>query len=292
MPNELTKSNKSTNLKEYLMSPASQDAIARVAVGNIAPSRLASLALLAAKDEKLRNCTPESWLKVLLDCAKYGLEPLLGRVYIIPYGNEAQCQLGYLGLIDIIRRNESIASIVAETVWEGDEFTVEYGTEPKFKHVPKFAPQKDRNNFKFVYALAKFKDGTFQPCVMTKDEIEIVRTKSSKASNSPAWKDYYNEMAKKVVLRRLCKMLPITLEAAEAIQKDDERFFASPTEPELAPPLNELQRAHKAVVEKAVNAKKQAEIIEVAMNAIPAPSEPEDDDDFWDEHKMEMEGEA
>jgi len=59
--------------------------------------------------------------------------------------------------------------------------------------------------------------------VLSKDDVEHIRKKSSKAPNSPAWQNYPGEMAKKCAIRRLCKTLPLTIEAQEAIEQDDHR---------------------------------------------------------------------
>ncbi len=51
---------------------------------------------------------------------------------------------------------------------------------------------------------------------MSVDDIQNVRTNYSKASNSKAWKNSFDEMAKKVVLRRLCKHIDCDFESVEA----------------------------------------------------------------------------
>ena len=53
---------------------------------------------------------------------------------------------------------------------------------------------------------------------MSKTEIEHTRNAFSKASNSKAWKESYGEMAKKTVLRRLCKLIDLNFDTAEAMQ--------------------------------------------------------------------------
>jgi recombination protein RecT len=156
-----------------------------------------------------------------VDCARFGIDPSFGRAYIIPYANEAELQLGYLGLIELAKRSGEIKSITAELVQEEDDFEVEFGTNPKFSHRPKF--KGDSNGYKYVYALAMFDDGHFEYTVLSKDDVEHIRKKSSKAPNSPAWANYPGEMAKKCAIRRLCKTLPLTIESREAIEQDDRR---------------------------------------------------------------------
>jgi recombination protein RecT len=59
--------------------------------------------------------------------------------------------------------------------------------------------------------------------VMTVDEVEQVRN-VSKAKNSGPWKDWWSEMAKKTCIRRLCKMLPSSVEMSEFWDRDDQNF--------------------------------------------------------------------
>ena len=53
---------------------------------------------------------------------------------------------------------------------------------------------------------------------MSISEIENTRKTYSKIPNSKAWKDSFGEMAKKTVLRRLCKMIDLNFDTAEANQ--------------------------------------------------------------------------
>ena len=57
---------------------------------------------------------------------------------------------------------------------------------------------------------------------MSTEDIQSVRNNYSKASNSKAWKYSFDEMAKKTVLRRLCKHIETDFESVEARQAWDE----------------------------------------------------------------------
>ena len=59
-----------------------------------------------------------------------------------------------------------------------------------------------------AFAVCLFADGGMQYEVLTKNEIDTIRRKS-KAANSPAWKDFYGEMARKSAMKRLCKNIDI-----------------------------------------------------------------------------------
>ena len=57
---------------------------------------------------------------------------------------------------------------------------------------------------------------------MTTEEINKTRNTYSKASNSKAWKESWSEMARKTVLRRLCKHIECDFETVEAMKAWDE----------------------------------------------------------------------
>ena len=220
----------SGSLKNYLA--AKKQTIIEACAHGVNPDRLIKTMCLLVNSKNgaaIGKCSQESILRAVVDCARFGIDPAFGRAYIIPYGGEAELQLGYLGLIELAKRSGEIKSITAELVQEGDDFEVEFGTNPKFSHRPKF--QGDGNGYKFVYALAVFVDGHFEYTVLSKEDVEHIRKKSSKAPTSPAWTNYPGEMAKKCAIRRLCKTLPLTVEAQEAIAQDDQRHTVFDVEP-------------------------------------------------------------
>jgi recombination protein RecT len=157
-----------------------------------------------------------------------GLEPggALGHCYLLPFGNgkakdgrpNAQLIIGYRGMIDLARRSGQIVSICAYTVHEKDHFVWRLGLDPDIEHVP--SPEADRGPMTYVYAVAKLKGGGVQFEVMSRAEVEKVR-KQSKAGSSGPWVTHFDEMAKKTVIRRLFKYLPVSIEAARAVEVDE-----------------------------------------------------------------------
>jgi recombination protein RecT len=141
----------------------------------------------------------------------------LGHAYLIPYGRECQFIIGYRGMIDLARRSGEIQSIFSEVVYSNDEFRFEFGLDEKLKHIP---ARGERGEFVAAYMVAKFKDGGHLIQVMFKNEIDKIRKRSKAANNGP-WVTDYDEMAKKTIIRRGFKYLPISIEVARLIEQDD-----------------------------------------------------------------------
>jgi len=262
---------KTSDIKGYLTS--NRNTIQEACAHGVDPDRLIKTACLLATSKNgaaIAKCSPQSILRSIVDCARFGIDPSFGRAYIIPYGNEAELQLGYLGLIELSKRSGEIKSITAELVQEGDDFEVEFGTNPHFVHRPKF--QGDGTGYKYVYALAMFADGHFEYTVLSKAEVETIRKKSSKAPNSPAWTNYPGEMAKKCAIRRLCKTLPLTIEAKEAIEQDDLRNNVIDVDVSVG------KSAAASKLDAVLGIDKKAP--ETAAEVIEVETETEDEDDF------------
>ena len=84
------------------------------------------------QNPKLAECNAESLLGSLMTIAQLGLEPgVLGQCYLIPFKNnklgtvECQFQLGYKGMIELLRRTGQLSDIYAYTVYSNDEFSIE-----------------------------------------------------------------------------------------------------------------------------------------------------------------------
>jgi recombination protein RecT len=94
-------------------------------------------------------------------------------------------------------------------VYENDEFEYEYGLDDKLVHKPTMEAKGAAIAY---YAIAKLKDGGYSFVVMSHKEIEAHRDKYAKSKNYGPWKDEFEGMAKKTVLRQLIKYLPISVE--------------------------------------------------------------------------------
>lgn len=164
------------------------------------------------------KCDATTVVRTLLKGAFLGLDFFNGECYAIPYGDKCQFQTDYKGEIKMCKRYSSnpIKDIYAKVVREGDEFVenIENGNQ-----TVSFSP-KPFNDGKIIgaFAVCLYKDGGMIYDTMSVAEIEHTRNVFSKASNSKAWKESYGEMCKKTVLRRLCKLIDLDFDTAEAMQ--------------------------------------------------------------------------
>lgn len=176
---------------------------------------------------QLAECSVPSVLGYFMQAAACGLEPAsaLGQCYPVPFNNkktgqkECQFMLSYRGMLSIARRSGEIASVVAEVVHEKDEFSIEYGMEPKLIHKPYI--DGDPGVMRGAYVVVRFKAEGIEPLIkyMPKAEIDKHRARS-KASNYGPWVTDYESMALKTVFRSVFKWLPVSIEQIQATTTD------------------------------------------------------------------------
>lgn len=221
------KREKPTTINGFLETYKSE--IARALPRHMTADRMARIAITEfRKNPKLLECDPATLFGAVIQCAQLGLEPggALGHAYLLPFNNrkrgtvDVQFIVGYRGMIDLARRSGQIISLEARVVHEADRFHVQLGLNADLQHEPAW-DVADRGQLKFVYAVAKLKDGGVQFEVMSRKEIDRVRA-SSKSANDGPWVSHYEEMAKKTVIRRLFKYLPVSIELANAVGLDEQ----------------------------------------------------------------------
>lgn len=191
------------------------------------PDRMLRIAMTSVqRTPQLLDCDPTSLIAAVIQSAQLGLEPdgALGHAYLIPFGKTATLIPGYRGLVDLARRSGQLSTISAHVVYEKDAFRYTYGLDEKLVHEP-YDGDEDPGKMTHAYAVAKLKDGGIQFTVMSRREIMAIKNGSpgAKKSDSP-WnhKDREPEMWKKTAIRRLAKLLPMSIEMAQAIRLDEQ----------------------------------------------------------------------
>ena len=215
------KENKSKTIFDVIQAGAKQFATALPK--HINSDRFVRIAITTIRQNpKLAQCNQESLLGALMVSAQLGLEPgVLGQCYLIPYGRECQFQIGYKGMIELLRRSGQLKDIYAYSVYENDEFEMTYGLNRDLKHKPNL---QDRGNFIGCYCVAVLKDDARAFEYMTKEEIKEHGKKFSKTYGNGPWKSDFEAMAHKTVVKKMLKWLPLSIEFLEMANKDEKTF--------------------------------------------------------------------
>ena len=213
----------------------SKPRFAEVLPKHLTPDRLIRIAIAAAsRTPQLLNCTPQSLALAVMNAAQLGLEAgsPLGSAYLVPYRNksgsyEAQLIVGYRGLIELARRSGEISMIEAHVVHKNDSFLCRFGMNPILEHEPCW--EGDPGDVVAAYAVAKLTDGSTQVEVMTRAQIDAIKNRSRAGRGGP-WVSDYPEMARKTVVRRLAKYLPLSVDMSKALDLDVHAETGAPAE--------------------------------------------------------------
>src|SRR5690606_12736048 len=82
----------------------------------------ANLAVMVNNSAALSKCEPLSIISAAVVSASLDLplDPNLGFAYVIPYGEKAQFQIGYKGLIQLAQRSGQYKTINVSEVYDGE----------------------------------------------------------------------------------------------------------------------------------------------------------------------------
>jgi recombination protein RecT len=206
-------------------------ALARVGV---TPDRMVrSLFTAAQKTPELLDCSMPSLYKAVLLAAQAGLMPdgVTQQAHLIPRRNgkkggilEANLQIGYRGYLTLCRRSGDVDAIDAYLVRKGDKLSIKDGeiAHEDWTNADGYPSSLDDNGKERpivgVWAKAKFKSGNESREWMSIAEVEALRKRSG--AQGQAWDTDYGEMVKKTILRRICKRLPQSEDAARLLELD------------------------------------------------------------------------
>lgn len=198
---------------------AKKDIIKASIPPNVNIDQLVQSVLFAVQENpQLAECSVASLFISSIKSFQLGIDPNSARnlAYLIPYdvkGNmEAQLMISYLGMIDLAARSGTVKKIWAKVIHANDEYEIIEGTKPNIKHIPNYA---DRGEAILYYACVLYKDDTVDFEVMNMEDIAKIRAVSPAGkSDNPKlpWNAWFDEMAKKSVLKRLLKRVKMSVE--------------------------------------------------------------------------------
>ena len=158
----------------------------------------------------LEYCTKESVANALLKMVVWGLSPLKKQCDFIMYGDKLDCSIEYTGNIALAKRYGKLKDIKANAVFEGDEFAFELDPSTGRRKVTKHSQTLESMGSKKVkgaYAVMEFEDGSQDAEIMSIEQIKDAWNQGAMKGNSPAHKNFPDQMAMKTVINRACKML-------------------------------------------------------------------------------------
>jgi len=294
MSNEVEK--KQMSIAEYVGKEAVSGNIQQVLKEKTAQF-IASVTSLVNANEALREADNKSILLACLTASSLDL-PInqnLGFAYIIPYKNNskevsrdengkevvvwkqqtvAQFQMGYKGFVQLAMRSGQFKTINVTEVKEGEIISNNLLTgEIKFE----WAPDRDGKKTVGYVAFMQLINGFEKMLYMTNEQLKAHGVKFSKSFKfgGGLWKDDFDSMAKKTVLKLLLsKYAPMTIdmqkaqEADQAIVKDD--GYEYPDNDSRVPVDHEevSDQKEKERVIKHINGAKTIKVLEECKEAL------------------------
>lgn len=215
--NTITAAKEAKTLKGMLEMPAYKNKFNEM-LGKKAAGFMSSIIAVTNNNKYLAKANPATVIGAAAQAAMLDLpiNQSLGFAYIVPYGSEAQFQLGYKGYIQLAQRSGQYVDIGAKTVYEG-ELEYENRLLDKFKF-------GERTGDKVIGYLAYFRltNGFEKMLFMELDEMIAHAKKYSKnyKGGTDKWGlTDFNTMAEKTVLKRLLsKYGPLSIESVQMSQ--------------------------------------------------------------------------
>lgn len=171
-------------------------------------------------DPELLSCDRKSLFQAVMQAAECGLMPNGRDAALVRFKRQVQFIPMVGGLLRLMRNSGEVGSLVVDVVCAHDHFDFALGSEPFIEHRPTL---NNRGGVIGAYAVLKTKDGATYMEIMGRAEIEKVQ-KVSRAQNGP-WSAWFEEMAKKTVLRRLAKRCPLSTDRLEdALAADNAQY--------------------------------------------------------------------
>lgn len=206
---------------------------------------------------------PQSLFVALAQAAHLGLSPdqQLGHFYLIPYGKEIQAQVGYRGLVFLAQQSDQVAEVNAMVIYRAEaERLIDKGLEVvdsqtgklNVSETARMLADYDMTDESIVGAVAwvRLKSGGLLTRTMTRAEID--RRRRAGSANSPAWTQWFAEMAKKTALRSLLRRGDVPMGAhhrriMRALEAEEEGAPLPTDEPAAVQPIKAKPQPKKSI---------------------------------------------
>ena len=222
-----------------------------------------SLLSLVKSTPQLAAADPKTILSAAMTAAtlKLPISPNLGFAYIIPYGKEAQFQMGYKGYIQLAMRTGQYKTINASVVYEGQIEDIDFVTGEIIRGKKK--------SDKVVGYVAYFEliNGFSKTIYMTtEDMLRHAQTFSKSFSRSSSvWKTNFDAMGLKTVIKQLISKYGIM---SIDMQSDLATAISSDVDYDRAETQN-VTPLEQAAAEQTIDA--EADVVDAPIEGEPEP---------------------
>ena len=222
-----------------------------------------SLLSLVKSTPQLAAADPKTILSAAMTAAtlKLPISPNLGFAYIIPYGKEAQFQMGYKGYIQLAMRTGQYKTINAAVVYEGQIEDIDFVTGEIIRGKKK--------SDKVVGYVAYFEliNGFSKTIYMTtEDMLRHAQTFSKSFSRSSSvWKTNFDAMGLKTVIKQLISKYGIM---SIDMQSDLATAISSDVDYDRAETRN-VTPLEQAAAEQTIDA--EADVVDAPIEGEPEP---------------------
>lgn len=170
----------------------------------------------------LEACTKASIANSLLDMVVQGLNPVKKQCYFIAYGNSLTMSRSYMGTVAVAKRYGDISETRANVIYKDDEFEFEIDPLTGDRKVVKHKQTLSSLSGEIIgaYAILSLNDGRKYVEIMNMQQIRNAWNRGIGKGQSQAHKEHPEEMSKKTVIGRACKLFINT--SSDAALFDDE----------------------------------------------------------------------
>lgn len=281
------------SLKAYGARPATQNRFREV-LGDKAPAFIASVIGAVNGNPALQKADPVSVFGSAMIAATLNLSvvPTLGQAAIVPYKGNAQFQIMVRGLVQLAQRTGLYKTINAGEVYE-DEYDGEdlLTGEVTFHRIH----GGDRDNGRREHIVGYFAyfettTGFKKTEYWTKEDVVNHGKRFSKSFNNGPWKDNFDAMARKTVLKSLLTHYgPMSVDSAlaQAISKDQTVIDKEGNESFADNPMDDFIVSDSSPDEekRGINAptEKKSEVIPTQVNNAPQSEESSIEEEYENE---------
>lgn len=169
----------------------------------------------------LVNADRQSLYGAFMKAAQDGLLADGREGAVVIFGGKATWMPMVAGIMKKVRNSGEISTWSVQVVKANDAFDYELGDDEKIIHKPALS---SRGETVGAYSIVTMKDGEKSREFMDVDQIKAIQERSRGGKSGP-WVSDFDEMAKKTVVRRHSKRLPMSTDLDEFLRQDDELFL-------------------------------------------------------------------